>query len=152
MQNTSGRTKARIRQAMGNEKGQVDLLKKSGYSEKAIAYFINKVNVDEIENPSASFTYTGPCGDTMQVQLSIASNRITDAKFQAIGCAGSYNAGSALMEMIRGETLEEAEEISEQEILNHLGGIPPQKIHCVCLAKRTLQQAINQYTKGKAKV
>ena len=137
---------------MEDEKGQVDLLQKSGYSEKAIEYFINKANVGEIENPNASFIYTGPCGDTMKIQLKIDSDRIIDAKFQAIGCAGSYSAGSALTEMIKKGTLEEAEEISEQEILDHLGSIPPQKIHCVCLAKRTLQQAIHQYEKGKTKV
>jgi len=45
------------------------LLKKSGYSDKAIEYFINKVNVGEIDKPSASFAYTGPCGDTMQIHL-----------------------------------------------------------------------------------
>jgi len=127
--------------------GQVDLLKKSGYSDKAIEYFINKVNVGEIENPGASFAYTGPCGDTMQIQLKIDSNRITDAKFQAIGCAGSYAAGSALTEMIKGKTLEEAESVSEEQVLDHLGSIPSPKIHCVCLAKRTLEKTISQYRK-----
>ena len=50
---------------MAEETGQLNLLKKSGYSDKAIEYFINKVNVGEIEKPDACFAYTGPCGDTM---------------------------------------------------------------------------------------
>ena len=134
---------------MVDEQVQVELLNKSGYSDRAINYFINKVNVGEIESPSASFPYTGPCGDTMQVQLKIDNGRITEARFQAIGCAGSYSAGSALMKMIKGKTLEQAEEISEEQILDHLGNIPPQKIHCVCLAKRTLAQTIKQYKRAR---
>jgi len=137
---------------MGEERGKLDLLKKSGYSERAIAYFIDKVNVGEIENPSASLAYTGPCGDTMQFQLKIDSGRISDAKFQAIGCAGSYAAGSALTEMVKEKTLEQAEKISEEEVLNHLGGIPLTKVHCVCLAKRTLEKAIQQYKKEKSRI
>ena len=133
---------------MAEETGQLNLLSKSGYSNRAIHYFMNKVNVGEVEKPSVSFAYTGPCGDTMQIQLKINSGRITDAKFQAIGCAGAYTSGSALTEMIKGKTLEQAEKIGEEEIINHLGGIPAPKIHCVCLARRTLERAIEQYRKA----
>ena len=136
---------------MKKKTGQISLLKKSGYSDKAIDYFINKVNVGEIDNPSTSFMYTGPCGDTMQVYLNIDGDKITEAKFQAIGCAGSYTAGSALMEMIRGETLEEARKISAEAIVKHLGSIPAPKFHCTCLAKKTLEQAIDQYYKVKGR-
>lgn len=59
----------------------VDLLKISGYSSKAIEYFIKKVNVGKMENPNAHFTYTGPCGDTMAIYLKIESDVIKDAKF-----------------------------------------------------------------------
>ena len=130
---------------MKQETGQVDLLRKSGYSDKAIDYIINKVSVGEIEEPDVCVAYTGPCGDTMQIYLKIDSDRIIEAKYQAIGCAGSYAAGSALMEMIKGETLEQADKISVDEVINHLGAIPPPKIHCACLAKRTLEQTIEQY-------
>lgn len=126
-----------------------DLLKKSGYSDKAIEYYVNQVNVGELEKPDAIFSYTGPCGDTMEFQLKIEDNIIKDAKFRAIGCAGSFSAGSALTKMIKGKTLEEAEKIDEDQIINHLGNIPKQKIHCTCLAKRTLQKAINQYRGNK---
>ena len=136
---------------MEDEQVPIELLKKSGYSEKAIAYFINKVNAGEIENPSASLAYTRPCGDTMQIQLKVNSGRITGTKFQAIGCAGSYAAGSALTEIIKRGTLEEAGEITEDKILNHLGDIPPAKIHCVCLAKRTLDKTIEQYKSARDK-
>jgi len=121
------------------------LLEKSGYSEKAIEYYEKMLNVGEIKDPDAHFAYTGPCGDTMEMFLRIESHIITDAKFRAIGCAGSYASASALTEMIKGKTVEEAEKLDEQDILNHLGKIPAPKIHCACLAKRTLQEAIKQY-------
>jgi nitrogen fixation NifU-like protein len=121
------------------------LLEKSGYSSKAIEYYLKKVNVGVIENPSVHLAYTGPCGDTMEVYLKIESNIVKEAKFQAIGCAGAFSSGSALMEMVKGKTLEEAEKITEEDIINFLEGIPKQKIHCACLAKRTLQKAIKRY-------
>lgn len=101
-----------------------DLLKKSGYSEKAIEYYIDRVNVGELENPDADYSFTGPCGDTMEFQLKIKDNVIEDVKFRAIGCAGSFSAGSALTEMVKGKTLEEAEKIDEKQIIKHLGKIP----------------------------
>ena len=128
----------------------IDLLKQSGYSDKAIEYYVNKVNVGEIENHSSHFTYTGPCGDTMAIYVKIESGVIKDAKFQAIGCAGAFASGSALTEMIKGKTLEEAERIDEGDIVNHLGAIPEPKIHCACLAKRTLGFAIEDYRQRKA--
>lgn len=124
-----------------------DLLKASGYSEKAIGYYLNKVNVGEISEPDAYAIYTGPCGDTMEMFLRIEDSVIKEAKFQAIGCAGAFSSGSAIIEMIRGKTLEEAEGIGEEEIIEYLGGIPQAKVHCTCLAKRTLQSAIKQYKK-----
>ena len=123
----------------------IELLKKSGYSDKAISYYINKVNVGEMKEHDAHFIYTGPCGDTMEFFLKIDSGVITEAKFQAIGCAGSFTAGSALTEMINGKTLEQAQRIDEKDVIDYLGGIPEPKIHCACLAKRTLGLAIEQY-------
>jgi len=125
------------------------LLKKSGYSSKAIEYYLNKVNVGRIENPSVHLAYTGICGDTVEIYLKIESNVIKESKFQAIGCAGAFSSGSALMEMVKGKTLEEAEKITEEDVINFLGGIPKQKFHCACLAKRTLQRAIDKYRKTK---
>ena len=77
------------------------LLEKSGYSSKAIEYYLKKVNVGRIEKPSVHLAYTGPCGDSMEVYLKIESDVIKCAKFQAIGCAAAFSAGSALMEMVK---------------------------------------------------
>jgi len=122
-----------------------DLLKESGYSDKAIKYYMNKVNVGELTEPDAHAIYTGPCGDTMEIFLNVEEGVIKEAKFQAIGCAGAFSSGSALTERIIGMTLEEAEKIEEDKIIEYLGGIPAQKVHCTCLSKRTLQKAIKNY-------
>jgi len=122
-----------------------DLLKESGYSDKAAEYYLNKVNVGELSEPDAYAIYTGPCGDTMEFFLKAEDGKIKDASFQAIGCAGAFSSGSALCDMIRGKTLEDAEKIEEEEIIEYLDGIPLQKVHCACLAKRTLRKAIGQY-------
>ena len=121
------------------------LLEESGYSEKAIEYYMNRVNVGEMSKPDAYAIYTGPCGDTMEIFLNVEDGVINEAKFQAIGCAGAFSSGSALTEMIIGMTLKEAEEIDEDKIIEYLGGIPMQKVHCTCLSKRTLQKAIKDY-------
>ena len=122
-----------------------ELLKKSGYSEKAIEYFTKKVNVGSIENPSVSLSYTGHCGDTMKIYLKIDSEIITDAKFEAIGCAGAFSAGSALMIMIIGQKILFAKNITEDDIIKHLGGIPSAKTDCVCLVRRTLEKTIQLF-------
>lgn len=123
----------------------IDLLKKSGYSSKAIEYYVRKINVGEIEYPSVRLAYTGLCGDTMEVFLKIEFNVIKDAKFRAIGCASAFASGSALMEMIKGKTLEQAEKIDEEDIISPLEGLPEQKFYCACSTKRTLRKAIRRY-------
>jgi nitrogen fixation NifU-like protein len=124
------------------------LLKTSGYSDKAIEYYENHLNVGIIENPDAHSVFTGPCGDTMEIFLKISSSVITDAKFQAIGCAGSFVSGSALTKMITGKTLKDCEKLDEHDVLNHLGKMPEQKVHCARLTVLTLQKAIAQYKKN----
>ncbi len=123
-----------------------DLLKISGYSDKAIEYYVNRVHVGSIEKPDASYAFTGPCGDTMEFFLKITSKyTIIDAKFQAIGCAGSFAFGSAIVEMIIGKSLGEAEMLDEKELVAHLGEMPLRKVHCAGLAISTLRKAIEQY-------
>ena len=127
-----------------------ELLKNSGYSDKAIEYFIKKVNVGSLKDPDAFFSYTGTCGDTMEMYLKIESGVIKDAKFRAIGCAGAFSAGSALTEMIKGKTLEQAEKINEMDLINHLNSIPETKFDCLSLARQTLEETIKQYKEREA--
>ncbi|MCK4904173.1 MAG: iron-sulfur cluster assembly scaffold protein [Candidatus Marinimicrobia bacterium] len=128
-----------------------ELLKKSGYSEKAIRYYKNKTNVGIIKNPTVSFTYKGQCGDTMKIYLMIESKIIVDAKFEAIGCAGAFTAGSALMELLKNKNVAEARNICEYDIVNHLGSVPEKKQDCIYLAIKTLQKTLNSM-KGRKNI
>jgi len=131
-------------------KEELELLKKSGYSEKAIEYYVNRVNVGIIENADAALAYTGPCGDIVKLYLKVDANgTIEDAKFQYLGCPGSASSGSALTKLVKGKTLEEAKKVTEHDILKELGGLPESKLHCPKLAVATLQKTILEYERRK---
>jgi nitrogen fixation NifU-like protein len=123
------------------------LLRDSGYSEKAIEFYLENVNVGEIEEPSLHHACTGPCGDTIEIFLMIESNIITRAKFLAIGCPGVFSCGSAITIMIIGKSLQQALSIHVEDILEFLEKIPDKKEKCAFLAKMTLEEAIHQYLK-----
>ncbi len=122
-------------------------LKGFKYSNRAREYDEKRINVGKIKNPDAYFRFTGVCGDTMEIYLKIKSGVIIDAKFQTTGCTAARVSGSTLTKMIKGRRLKEAEKIRAETIIEHLGGLPPLKIHCACLAKTTLEKAIEQYRK-----
>ncbi len=132
---------------MSKEKGMIELLRKAGYSEKAIDYYIRQLNVGVIEGAEAVDSYTGLCGDSMRVYLKVEEDVIKDAKFQAIGCAGAFASGSALTEMVKGKTLEETEKLTEQDVIEDLGELPGPKLHCARLAVDALRKSIESYTK-----
>lgn len=126
-----------------------ELLKISGYSDRAIDYYEKKLNVGNIETPDAHYTFTGPCGDTMEIYMKINSGVISDAKFQAIGGVGLFSSGAALTKMITGKTIRECRDINEMEVLKHLGNMPEEKVHCAHLTVVTLRKAIEEYQKNK---
>ncbi len=132
---------------MSIEKGLVELLKKAGYSDKAIDYYTRKLNVGVIEGAEAVDSYTGLCGDSMRVYLKVEEEEIKNAKFQAIGCAGAFASGSALTEMVKGKTLEEAEKITEHDVIKDLGELPGPKLHCARLAVDALRKSIESFVK-----
>jgi nitrogen fixation NifU-like protein len=130
---------------MSDEEGLRELLRNAGYSEKAIDYYIKKLNVGVIEGAEAAESHAGLCGDSMRVYLKIEKGLIMDAKFQAVGCAGAFASGSALTEMVKGRTLEAAEKITEHDVTRDLGKLPGPKLHCVRLAVDALRKSIARY-------
>lgn len=126
------------------------LLKEAGYSDKAIEFYMNEVNVGSIEKPGVALAYTGPCGDMMKIYLKISKNdMIEDAKFYYLGCPGAASSGSAITKLVIGKTIEKAKRITEQDILRELEGLPESKLHCPKLALTTLQKAIVKYEKAR---
>ena len=127
-------------------KEKSELLKVTGYSGKAIEYYMDDVNVGIIENPDVTIAHTRPCGDTMKLYLRIDKNgRIESAKFVYLGCPGLAASGSALTKLIKGKTIWEVKKITESDILKELGGLSESKLDCPKLAITTLQQAILKY-------
>jgi nitrogen fixation NifU-like protein len=128
-----------------NENGIAQMLSESGYSDKAIHYFQTKENIGIIENADQVTDLTGPCGDMMKISLHIERDRIGDAKIQVVGCPGAVASGCALINLAKGKTLEEAEEIDVNRLYKELERLPDQKVHCARLAVRTLQKALEEY-------
>ena len=116
------------------------------YNEKVMDVFKNPKNVGEIENPDGIGTVGNEvCGDIMQITLRIKDNVIQDAKFKTFGCAAAIATSSTATEMIKGMALDEALKVTNKSVIEKLGGLPPQKIHCSVLAEEAIKKAIDDY-------
>lgn len=120
------------------------------YNEKVLEAFKNPKNVGEIENPSGSGTVgNASCGDIMQITLKIENDVIVDAKFKTFGCAAAIATSSTATDMIIGMTVEQALKVTNKKVIECLGGLPTQKIHCSVLAEEAIKKAIEDYLAKK---
>lgn len=108
---------------------------------------MNPRNVGKIENPDGHSEVGSPqCGDAMTLDIQVDNDdKITDIKFQTFGCAGAIATASALTEIAKGKTLEEAGEIKNSQIVEFLGGMPPEKFHCSVMGHEALTEAISDF-------
>jgi len=116
------------------------------YSEKVMDHFTNPRNVGELANADAvGETGSFKCGDTMKLYLKVKDERIEDIRFQTFGCGAAIASSSMLTEMVKGKTIDEAARVTNQDVADELGGLPPMKLHCSNLAADALQNAIADY-------
>ena len=115
------------------------------YSAAVVERFYNPKNLGPIANADAHAKITGPCGDTLEIWLKINSNKVNQAGFITDGCCSSIACGSMATELAIGKIPEAVLEISQDDILKALGGLPEESVHCALLASNTLKEAIKNY-------
>ena len=116
------------------------------YNEKVINEFRNPQNMGEMEDANAVGTVgNATCGDIMKIYMKIEDNIIKDVSFQTFGCTAAIATSSIATSMIKGKTVDEALKLTNAEVVEKLGGLPPQKLHCSVLAEEALKAAVNDY-------
>ena len=118
------------------------------YSDKVIDHFSNPRNVGEIEDASGSGTVGNPkCGDIMKMDIKVEDGIITDVKFKTFGCGAAIATSSMATEMVKGKSVDEALQLTNQAVAEALDGLPPVKMHCSMLAEQAIHAAIQDYQK-----
>lgn len=116
------------------------------YSQKVIQHFKKPHNQGSLAHPSAVGKVGNPvCGDIMKIYLQIKNNIIVKVKFETLGCAAAIAVSSALTDLVKGRTLDEAYQITKDQIVDDLGGLPAPKVHCSMLGVDALHLAIDNY-------
>lgn len=118
------------------------------YSQKLLDHFFHPRNMGKIKNPDGVATVGNPmCGDVLRLYIRVKDNKIEDIKFETLGCAAAIGVSSALTEMVKGKTIEEALKIKNDDIVKELGGVPTTKVHCSILGEQALKKAIEDWKK-----
>jgi len=118
------------------------------YTEKVMEHFTNPRNVGEIADANGIGEVGNvKCGDIMKIFLKIENDIITDIKFKTFGCGAAIATSSVATEMLRGKSIKDALAMTNQDVINELGGLPPAKIHCSVLAEEAVKSAVADYYK-----
>ncbi len=118
------------------------------YNDVVLEHFTNPCNVGEMSRDEADgFAIVGDpgCGDQMKLWIKVQSGVITDIKFKSFGCPGAIATSSMTTKLALGKTLEEAARLTDDDVINALGGIPEEKKHCSLLGITALHKAIEIY-------
>ena len=118
------------------------------YNATVMEHFMNPRNMGDIKDADGvGEVGAAACGDIMKISLRIKDGKIEDARFKTFGCGSAIASSSMATELIKGRTIDEAMNFSNQEVVDALGGLPPVKIHCSVLAEEALKAALEDYLK-----
>ena len=125
------------------------------YSKKLVDHYENPRNVGSLDKDShevgTGLVGAPACGDVMKLQIRVNdSGVIEDAKFKTFGCGSAIASSSLITEWVKGKSVDEASEIKNTQIANHLA-LPPVKIHCSVLAEDAIKAAISDYKEKNKK-
>jgi len=126
------------------------MLSEAGYADPAINYFLEKKYMGHLENADQVSQKIGSCGDIMKVYIKLCKNDIIDdVRYEITGCAGAISAAMAVVELVKGKTLDDALKINDGDVFKVLENIPEKKHHCIQLAVKTMHQGIEELKSGK---
>lgn len=122
-------------------------MKSTQYSKKVLDHFRNPRNVGTLEGDDVAVGKVGNpvCGDLMEVFIKVKDDRIVDAKFKTFGCGSAIATSSMTTELVKGMTLDQAMQVTRENVASELEGLPPIKMHCSNLAADALHEAIKKY-------
>lgn len=121
-------------------------------SDLILEHFLNPRNVGPLlDADGVGEVGAAAFGDVMRLSLKIKENRIVDARFQTFGCGTAIAASSATTELLKGRTVEEAMQFTNQDVIRALGSLPPEKLHCSTLAEEAVKAALNDYLRKQGK-
>lgn len=116
------------------------------YSDTVIDHFMSPRNAGTMPDADAEGSVGDPsCGDCLVIYIKVKDNRIDDISYLVFGCCGAIATSSMTSELAKGKTLEEALAITEDHVVEALGGLPESKIHCSLMGVAALRKAIANY-------
>ncbi|MDY6875980.1 MAG: Fe-S cluster assembly scaffold protein NifU [Chloroflexota bacterium] len=116
------------------------------YSEKVLEHYQHPRNLGEIEQADGVGMVGNPvCGDMMKITIKVQDDRIEDVKFKTFGCGAAIATTSMVTELVKGKMLDEALQVTNQDVVEALDGLPPIKVHCSLLAEEAIKAAIEDY-------
>ena len=121
------------------------------YSKTAMDHFANPRNVGRIADYHGMGKFGDPsCGDSLEITIRVDDNNvITDIGFLVFGCAGAISTSSMATEMVKGRTMGDAFKLTDNDVIESLGGLPEQKRHCSLLALEALRLALTDVLFGR---